>query len=108
MKRYWENRAYVNAFKLERGCADCGYRGHPAALQFDHLPGTHKLYKVTDLVMGNRKKLDAEIAKCEVVCANCHAIRTVTREQETQTVAARRGKWQALAPLNDPQLGLFG
>jgi hypothetical protein len=34
-----EFRAYIQSIKMERGCTDCGYREHPAALDFDHLPG---------------------------------------------------------------------
>jgi len=72
--------AYVQAIKLERGCADCGYRDHPAALDFDHLPGHTKEFRIAQLSNGATKaKIDAEIAKCDVVCANCHRIRTAER-----------------------------
>ena len=79
-KRKWaaliakRNREIVSKIKLERGCVDCGYKAHAAALQFDHVRGVKK-YLVSrmhthpvDMVLG-------EIAKCEVRCANCHAIR---------------------------------
>ena len=78
-------KEYVDRIKLDRGCADCGYRLHPAALQFDHLPGTGKLLNLSTLrasFSGNLKDIDAEIAKCEVVCANCHAIRTANRRNK--------------------------
>lgn len=73
-------REYITAIKVERGCVDCGYRDHPEALDFDHLPGFTKLYRVATMSGGSTKaKIDAEIAKCEVVCANCHRIRTARR-----------------------------
>lgn len=73
-------QAEVHAYKLEKGCADCGYNLHPSALEFDHLPGTVKLFNIGEKVGSySRAKLWAEIAKCEVVCANCHAIRTTER-----------------------------
>lgn len=77
-------RARINEIKLERGCADCGYRAHPAALDFDHLPGFEKRHTVAWLISRNRLA-DAltEIEKCEVVCANCHRVRTATRQQHT-------------------------
>ena len=65
--------------KMAVGCADCGYKEHPVALDFDHRPGTEKLFTVAE---GCRKPwavVEAEIAKCDVVCANCHRIRTWTR-----------------------------
>jgi hypothetical protein len=72
--------AYIQAIKLERGCTDCGYNAHPSALEFDHLPGFTKEYRVATMSGGSTKvKIDAEIAKCEVVCANCHRIRTADR-----------------------------
>lgn len=73
--------AKAAAIKLERGCTDCGYRGHPDALEFDHLPGVVKVGNVSALIrLGySWAKIEAEIAKCEVVCANCHRIRTRTR-----------------------------
>lgn len=72
----------IAALKMERGCADCGYRAHPAALQFDHLPGSTKRGKISSLSRYSWERIAEELAKCEVVCANCHAIRTVTRWQE--------------------------
>jgi len=46
--------------------------------EFDHLPGSEKANNVSWLAKMGRsvEKLMAEIAKCEVVCANCHRIRT--------------------------------
>lgn len=80
-KRKFASRiALINQIKLERGCTDCGYRLHPAALHFDHLPGTIKYKNIAQMTSNTSLKvLMAEIAKCEVVCANCHAIRTAKR-----------------------------
>lgn len=73
-------RKALQDIKMARGCADCGYNKHPAALQFDHLPEHVKLMQVSMMGTGVRKeRLEAEIAKCEVVCANCHAVRTAER-----------------------------
>ena len=91
-KRADELRAYVQAIKLERGCADCGYREHAEALDFDHLPGFVKEHKMASISGGAKiEKIHAEIAKCDVVCANCHRVRT----------ARRRGRG-SLGALSDP------
>jgi hypothetical protein len=89
--------AYIQAIKLERGCTDCGYNDHPSALEFDHLPGFVKEHRIATMSGGPTKaKIDAEIAKCEVVCANCHRIRTANRLAERdvarQTLAPRGAK----------------
>lgn len=74
-----ERRKWIRKYKLERGCADCGYRDNAAALQFDHLPGHKKEFRIAENTNTNIDALKAEIAKCEVVCANCHCIRTEQR-----------------------------
>jgi hypothetical protein len=76
-------RQQAAAFYLElkRGkpCADCGQVFHSAAMQWDHPPGVEKVADVAELYRGSRARVLKEIAKCELVCANCHAVRTHTR-----------------------------
>lgn len=81
--RYARHRAQLNAIKLESGCVDCGYRDHPAALDFDHLPGTDKRLNISKETKASWARIEAELAKCEVVCANCHRVRTETRRADT-------------------------
>lgn len=78
-ERAKRDRLYFQQVKVDRGCTDCGYRANPVALDFDHLPGVVKLYRVACMAGMRRALIDAEIAKCEVVCANCHRIRTNDR-----------------------------
>ena len=74
--------AWLRQLKAGRPCADCGGIFHPVAMTFDHLPGSTKRAEVSNLVYrGSRQLLLEEIAKCELVCANCHAIRTFNRER---------------------------
>ena len=72
-------RDKLRAYKLEKGCIDCGYKAHSAALDFDHLPGSNKEFGIGKAVAWSDKRVWAEVAKCEVVCANCHRIRTNER-----------------------------
>lgn len=76
-KRRRSRRAYVNKYKIDKGCTDCGYNAHPSALQFDHVTG-EKLDTVSSMVSKRRpwEELLLEIEKCVVRCANCHAIKT--------------------------------
>src|SRR4051794_24010161 len=64
--------------ELKRGrpCSDCGGLFHPVAMQWDHRPGTLKIADVADLRLASQRRLLAEIEKCDLVCANCHAVRT--------------------------------
>lgn len=81
-ERAMRDRAYFQQIKVDRGCADCGFNEHPAALDFDHLPGSVKRYRICTMAGMRRSLIDAEIAKCEVVCANCHRIRTHERRAQ--------------------------
>ena len=79
-----------NRIKLEelksKPCTDCGGVFHPYAMEFDHLPGLGKTRDVARMmVISSWKKVLAEIAKCELVCANCHRVRTFKRLQEKGT-----------------------
>jgi hypothetical protein len=88
-KRYdAARRALLETYKIALGCADCGYIANAAALQFDHLPGNEKLFTVSEEVAWRPMAVVwAEIAKCDVVCARCHAIRTVARHRASREAA---------------------
>lgn len=62
-------------------CADCGLRFDPVCMDFDHLPGQPKVKSIARMVQSRVawEKIEAEIAKCEVVCSNCHRLRTRDR-----------------------------
>lgn len=68
------NRAYAGNLKMERGCAQCGYRKHPCALQFHHLDPSTKKFTIGRTNEWSINMLASEIAKCIVLCANCHAV----------------------------------
>jgi formate-dependent nitrite reductase cytochrome c552 subunit len=70
------------------GCQDCGYRRHAAALQFDHRPDEVKVGNISDW-SGDIESMIAEMDKCDVVCANCHAIRTELRRSQPAIISAR-------------------
>lgn len=68
-------RRWLDSYKLECGCRDCGYRKHPHALHFDH--ARDKAFNVCNAKSIAQAK--REITKCVVRCANCHAIKTHDR-----------------------------
>ena len=100
-KNYRENkdRYYAQAKKREKEldeliirhkskpCADCGIQYPPYVMDFDHLDGDTKEFGICH--MRRRRmafdKIEAEIAKCEVVCANCHRERTNQRNPARYT-----------------------
>lgn len=80
--RHRKTLDWLTEYKRSRACTDCGGFFHPAAMTFDHLPGSVKRGDVSDLLChGMLRSGLAEIAKCELVCANCHAVRTFVRRE---------------------------
>lgn len=87
--RQWNNRQMLNKIKTDKGCETCGYNDNPAALQFDHIDPETKLVSKNGLRVNpgtmlsySQSSILSEIAKCRVLCANCHAIHTVEQQAE--------------------------
>ena len=62
-------------------CADCKIEDS-RVLEFDHRPNEKKSFSVSRAVAGSTRSwelIKKEIDKCDIVCANCHRIRTMTR-----------------------------
>ncbi|NIT60184.1 MAG: hypothetical protein GWN00_29450 [Aliifodinibius sp.] len=56
-------------------CERCGFDGHPAALQFHHRDPSKKIFRISNAYKYNwETKIVLELEKCELVCANCHAV----------------------------------
>ena len=66
-------KARIDSLKLEAGCGRCGFDAHPDALHFHHRNPGEKDMSVSQMRLMSDDRLNAEIAKCEVICANCHA-----------------------------------
>jgi hypothetical protein len=75
---------YLRELKTDHPCTDCQLTWPPYVMQFDHIGTAAKAFNVGDFWRGRYSlaAVQAEIAKCELVCANCHAIRTHTRKSE--------------------------
>lgn len=69
-------RQRIHNYLLLHPCIDCGERD-PIVLEFDHRDPSNKTNEVTSLIRSSSwKKILDEIKKCDVVCTNCHRIRT--------------------------------
>ena len=77
-------RAWMDTLKEGRPCADCGETFSPWVMHWDHLPEYLKVDEISSMVGSHRRALILEeLAKCELVCANCHVMRTVRRARRT-------------------------
>ena len=98
MRQYEQRRKFRSA--LERGkpqwrkrriewmrslksvpCMDCGGVFPPVCMDFDHVRGV-KRYNISWAKERSLSELLEEIAKCEIVCSNCHRIRTHERRKK--------------------------
>lgn len=77
ISRQANGRQFINTFKNEP-CADCGNSYPPYVMDFDHVRGD-KIANIGEMGTYSLETILAEIAKCDLVCSNCHRIRTHNR-----------------------------
>ena len=73
-------RAFIVSYLRTHPCVDCG-EADIVVLEFDHLRDKSRNVSYF-IATGEIARIQQEIEKCEVVCANCHRRRT-----------SRRGGW---------------
>jgi hypothetical protein len=81
-KRHKKRRDRLREIKCEakdRPCMDCGVQYPCYVMQFDHLRDKSFGLAGASIISVSDEELLAEIEKCDVVCANCHAERTYQR-----------------------------
>lgn len=75
---YEEISEYVNHAK-KSPCTDCGGTFPPEAMDFDHL--RDKKFSIGKNGRRSLREVVEEITKCELVCSNCHRVRTKARRR---------------------------
>ena len=72
-KRKYARDAKVHAVKHLGGeCCKCGYKKSIKALEFHHLDPSKKEFTISTFKSKDMVKLEKELDKCILVCANCH------------------------------------
>src|SRR5436190_19467042 len=67
----------------DKPCADCDGKFDPICMDFDHRDPAQKSFTIgTCRASVGLARLIAEATKCDVVCANCHRLRTKRRREE--------------------------
>ena len=71
------SREKLNEILAHSKCAACG-EDDPVVLTFDHIDPTNKTRDICSMMSNGYSwtKVEAEISKCQVLCANCHLRRT--------------------------------
>jgi hypothetical protein len=87
-------RRFITRFLAEHPCVDCG-EADTGVLDFDHIGDKSSLVSALVAWGAPRAKIEAEVAQCQVRCANCH-----------RRVTARRAGWSRLCgDVDDPHRG---
>ncbi len=68
------NKQYIRDYLVGKSCVDCGEKD-PIVLEFDHFE--NKKDNLCEIIQNcSIEKIEAEIKKCNIRCANCHRIKT--------------------------------
>jgi len=82
-------KAFVDNYKMNQGCNRCGFAEHPVALQMNHIDPSTKFKNVSELVKkGVIDTIKTELSKCEVLCANCHAVHTYANQHHREELGS--------------------
>ncbi|OGH24954.1 MAG: hypothetical protein A3B47_02535 [Candidatus Levybacteria bacterium RIFCSPLOWO2_01_FULL_39_24] len=84
LKYIVERKEFLGKIK-NKPCFDCGKKYPAWVMDFDHRDGKKKVASISFLTFRKLVKFDKikeEIAKCDLVCANCHRDRTYRRLQK--------------------------
>jgi hypothetical protein len=85
-QRWRENKNVEYLAMKQSPCADCRMTFIPWVMEFDHIDPDNKISDVSRLRVAPTELLLEEIAKCDVVCANCHRIREYNRWLSRQAI----------------------
>lgn len=86
-KQYYVDKGGNHGDKLKKisdelksvPCLDCGKKYPPYVMDYDHRDPAKKSFPLSNVIQGGLVSLNRfyeEVAKCDVVCANCHRERT--------------------------------
>ena len=77
LNRQADRQEFLNNIK-NVPCMDCGNEFPPCCMDFDHVRG-EKLGNISVMKSYSIEKILEEVSRCEIVCSNCHRIRTFNR-----------------------------
>jgi 5-methylcytosine-specific restriction endonuclease McrA len=71
--------ALVKRWKLRKGCQRCGFKAeHSVQLDIDHIVPKRAAGNDRQAINTSwcKERLKKELARCQVLCANCHRLKT--------------------------------
>jgi hypothetical protein len=80
-----ETRNFIRSLKIGKSCDICGGVFPPVAMDWDHINPELKSFEICQegiREMYSQEKLLEEIAKCRLLCANCHRVHSAIQRGE--------------------------
>ncbi len=73
---------WADSIKEELGCKECS-NDNPVVLEFDHVDPNDKKMGISNMIADcySRNVIRLEMMKCQIMCANCHRIRTIEQRR---------------------------
>lgn len=71
----WSDRKLAVIEQFGGKCFDCSLTYHPAVYDFHHLSPVLKEATWDKMRLMSESKMQAELSKCVMLCANCHRLR---------------------------------
>lgn len=114
-----EHNGRLADYLRDHPCVDCG-ETDLRVLEFDHDDPAEKFGEVTRMISNSLpwRRIEAEIAKCTVRCANCHRRRTVEvgrfwraaveRDRRAELVAVTTRRLELVLSAGRPSTGQLG
>lgn len=89
-RKRWKEERYerLNTYKESHPCMDCRQPFPAVCMDFHHRDPTTKIADVAVLIGAKKKSweiIEAEINKCDLICSNCHRIRTANHNKTRTT-----------------------
>lgn len=91
MREYREKRLKAARVKLGGKCVLCWSE---ANLEFDHIDPTTRIKPITTLTHASKKVFDAELAKCQLLCVQCHDRKTILERGHVPVEHGRASMYQ--------------
>jgi hypothetical protein len=88
-RKHQTNLDYVRAIAAAGGCTDC--RRHDGRLEYHHRDPATKVFDVGHPTTRSLATIDAEIAKCDVLCPKCHHARHIAADPDLRVRSGRAG-----------------
>lgn len=82
IRSYRERRKTEAVAFLGGRCNSCGSTD---SLEFDHVDPSTKVNHIADMLTSSREKFWAEVKKCQLLCHDCHQVKSAAEERRRRT-----------------------